>query len=179
MTAGRGDNAAHLGGAFVDEDVVKVSVAQADEVAGHGVDGCRARVRQPLLKPRRRLPERLQEEIVQARREARTHLHAELGQAIVGELCPQLMVQMTSSFVHRKSQSPITVPHDGAPRARRATAPMQVSVQQQSDTSRSCCSWFSKPDKVSQLSKTDAQMLLHEGNEVVRQAPAAHFKHVK
>lgn len=65
-----------LGGALIDEDVVEVAVAQADEVAGHGVDGRGACVRQPLLKPGRRLPEVLQEEVVQARREPRTHLHA-------------------------------------------------------------------------------------------------------
>ena len=54
---------------------MKVAVAQANEVAGHGVDGGGARIRQPLLKPGRRLPEILKEEIVQAGREVRTHLH--------------------------------------------------------------------------------------------------------
>ena len=56
-----------------------MAVAQADEVTGHGVDGGGARVRKPLLKPGRRLPEILQEEVVQAGREVRAHLHAHVG----------------------------------------------------------------------------------------------------
>lgn len=70
----------HLSGALVDEYIVEVAVAEADEVAGHGVDGRGARVRQPLLKPRRRLPEALQEEVVQARREVLADLRKRLLQ---------------------------------------------------------------------------------------------------
>ena len=65
---------ARLGGARVDEDVVRVAVAQANDVAGHGVDGGGARVRQAALEPGRRLAVVLQEEVVQHRREARAHL---------------------------------------------------------------------------------------------------------
>ena len=65
---------ARLGGASVDEDVVRVAVAQADDVAGHGVDRGGARVRQPPLEPCRRLAVVLQEEVVQHWREARAHL---------------------------------------------------------------------------------------------------------
>ena len=71
-----GEGHRHLGRALVDEDVVKVAVAEANEVAGHGVDGRGARVCQPLLKPGRRLTEVLQEEVVQAWREPCAHLHA-------------------------------------------------------------------------------------------------------
>lgn len=63
-----------LGGARVDEDVVRVAVAEADDVAGHGVDGGRARVRQTPLEPSRGLAVVLQEEVVQHRRKPRAHL---------------------------------------------------------------------------------------------------------
>ena len=43
-----------------------MAVTKTDKVAGHGVDSCRARVCQPPLKPGSRLPEILQEEVVQA-----------------------------------------------------------------------------------------------------------------
>ena len=43
-----------------------MAVAQTDKVAGHGVDSCRARVGQPPFEPGSRLPEVLQEEVVQA-----------------------------------------------------------------------------------------------------------------
>ena len=52
-----------------------MAIAQTDEVAGHGVDSCRARVGQPPLKPGSRLPEVLQEEVVQARRVPGAYLH--------------------------------------------------------------------------------------------------------
>ena len=67
----------HLGRPAVHQDVLGVAVAQADEVAGHGVDSCRACVRQAPLEPGARLSEVLQEEIVHARREPGADLHTQ------------------------------------------------------------------------------------------------------
>ena len=64
----------HLGAATAEEQVVGVSVTQADDVAGNGTHRCGASVGEPLLKPGRRLAEGLQEEVVHARREVGAHL---------------------------------------------------------------------------------------------------------
>mmetsp|Transcript_4619 Transcript_4619/g.9991 ORF Transcript_4619/g.9991 Transcript_4619/m.9991 type:complete len:209 (-) Transcript_4619:873-1499(-) len=67
-------NVHNLGGVAVQEDVARVAVAQADDVAGHAVDGHAAAVHDPLLEPGGRVSEPLKEEVMQHGREAGAHV---------------------------------------------------------------------------------------------------------
>ena len=72
--SGRATESRHLCSAAVEEDVLGVSVAEADDVTRDGGDRGGAHVGQTALKPYRGRAEGLQEEMVQHGREAFAHL---------------------------------------------------------------------------------------------------------